>query len=133
SANQTNEQENPEKVNAQQQNKQQRNNAQESANQANNQENNPQDTTKEKTESLSEKEVPKDFQFTLPDGIEIKSINDLKESLKKMDEATLAEHIDEQGNDFGQWLGLVTGDQDMAEKFSAIKDRNEMISELEKL
>lgn len=89
--------------------------------------------TSTQSNSKLEAEVPKDYQFTLPDGTEIKSIADLKQALTKMDGNTFSQHVNEQGNDFGQWLGLVTGDQSIAEKFSSLKDRQQMISELEKL
>ncbi len=77
--------------------------------------------------------VPPEFHFVLSDGIEVKSVRDLIEALKKIDEDTFSEHVNDDGNEFGQWLSLALSSPDLEDKFSGVKDRQQMISELEKL
>ncbi len=84
-------------------------------------------------ENKATTEVPAEYHFSLPDGTVIKSVSDLREALKTMDQETFSQHVNESGNDFGQWLSLALGDNDLGEKFSMLKDRQEMISELEKI
>lgn len=103
------------------------------ANAQDNQAQQNQETQQDAKQSSAEQQVPADYHFTLPDGTEIKSIADLRNALLNMDENTFAQHVNEQGNDFGQWLGLATGNQELAEKFAALKNRDEMVSELDKL
>ncbi|MFW6450444.1 MAG: hypothetical protein ACOCZ6_05305, partial [Nanoarchaeota archaeon] len=84
-------------------------------------------------ESMAEKEVSSDLHFKLHDGTEIKSVVDLCEGLKTMGENEFSQHVTEDGNDFALWVGLALNDSGIGEKLSTIKDKQELISELEKI
>lgn len=87
----------------------------------------------ENTETMTKKEVSQELHFKTQDGTEIKSVADLREALKNMDDNEFAQHITEDGNDFALWVGLALNDSGIGEKLSTIKDKQQLISELEKI
>ena len=87
----------------------------------------------ENKETMAKKEVSQDLHFKTQDGTEIKSVADLREALKNMDDNEFAQHITEDGNDFALWVGLALSDSEIGENLSTIKDKQQLISELEKI
>ncbi len=87
----------------------------------------PKDTTSESTE------VHPDFHFELPDGTEIRSLEGLVSALKDMDESIFRTHVDDDHNDFADWIGLVMGDDSLAEKMRSMKTREALLKALEDL
>ncbi len=83
-------------------------------------------------ESSIDEEVNPDYHFSLHDGTVIKSIRNLIDALKEMNEDTFSEYVNENQNDFAQWLHFVKG-KDVSERFEKINDLNEFIENLKKL
>lgn len=77
-------------------------------------------------------EVHPDFHFSLPDGTNITSINDLVDALKTMDNVIFSTHVNESTNDFAEWVKLVKGDQ-IAGRLENLRDKNLMLAELQKI
>ncbi len=76
-------------------------------------------------------EVPMQNTFRLPDGKMLKSLNDLLEELKTMDDAIFKSHVNENKNDFANWVRDVMALIDLSQKINKAKDRNELIKILE--
>ena len=79
------------------------------------------------------KELHPDFHFKLPDGTEIKSIIDLKDSLKTMDDSVFATHVNEEKNDFAEWIRVALQKNEIADKVALQKTREGIQKALEGL
>jgi archaellum component FlaC len=86
----------------------------------------------QKKDSKLDIEVNSDYHFSLHDGTIIKNIRDLLNALLKMDDNTFLEYVNDNQNDFADWLNFVT-DKETADKFSKIKNLKEFSNELNKL
>jgi len=66
-------------------------------------------------------ELHPDFHFKLPDGTEIKSVQGLKDALGSLDEAHFKEHVNDEKNDFAEWLRVVLDNDEIADKVAKEK------------
>jgi hypothetical protein len=73
------------------------------------------------------------YTFRLESGQEIKNLEELKSTLKSMDDATFRHYVGDDYNRFAEWIkeGLHQGQ--LAEKVSQIKDKGQMLEALERV
>ncbi len=64
---------------------------------------------------LSEVKHP-DHYFYLNNGISIKSFGELSDHLKEIDEKTFREHVNEERNDFSEWVSNILVDKTLGKK-----------------
>lgn len=72
------------------------------------------------------RDVPEKHTFKLNSGPEIKSMYELAIHLAGMDDDTFAHHVNDEKNDFKNWVFHIIKDEDLAEKISNTKDRKKM-------
>jgi len=77
-------------------------------------------------------EVAPDQQFHLWGGETIKTIPELEQALKKMNEATFRHHVNNQKNDFSKWIQDCFGDRMLAEELKKTNNRETMAELLRK-
>lgn len=75
--------------------------------------------------------LPEEKWFTLKNGKKLSTINDLKESLKYVDDDIFHHHVTSQKNDFSSWIRHVFMDAKLADKIMSAKSKNELVSILE--
>jgi hypothetical protein len=81
--------------------------------------------------SLYAGEVSSEYHFSLAGGKDIKSIADLISGLKGMDDKTFKNYVNDDSNDFAEWIGLVSENKDAADLLSPLNERLEFIAALE--
>ena len=69
--------------------------------------------------------------FRLSSGRVLKNLNELLNALKSMDEETFEFHVNEQKNDFGNWIKDVFKDEELAKSFFNSKTREGIIDAIE--
>jgi hypothetical protein len=69
--------------------------------------------------------------FITKTGKEIKSIQELPEHLQQMDEETFKHHVNEQKNDFSNWIQDVIKDKELAEEIKTEKNKAEAAKKVE--
>lgn len=74
--------------------------------------------------------APKEY-FYLSDGRFLTNTNDLIAALKTMADETFLHHVNEQRNDFANWLKDVFENEELAKKISNIKDKEKMRKEIQ--
>ncbi len=74
---------------------------------------------------LSEVKHP-DHYFYLNNGAPIRGLCELKEHLSEMDDNTFKSHVNEERNDFSEWVSNIVGDKTLGKKMSELKDKEEM-------
>ena len=67
--------------------------------------------------------VPDDKVFVLSDGSRLHNLQELLDSLKVMDEEIFSHHVNDQKNDFANWIRDVFLDKRLADQISASKSR----------
>jgi len=72
-----------------------------------------------------------DHYFYLNDNLAIKSLCDLSNHLKEMDEGTFKHHVNEEKNDFGEWVTNIIGDKTLGKKMNELKEQDEMSKAVE--
>ncbi len=77
-------------------------------------------------------EVAPEHYFQLWGGETIKTIPELENALKKMDDATFRHHVNRQRNDFSTWIQDCFGDKTLAEDLRKRAEREKMIEALKK-
>lgn len=70
--------------------------------------------------------IAQESYFKLCNGKEIKSIDELKSILKKIDDSTFNFHVNGERNDFYNWIKDVFQDKTLAIMVKNISDRKEM-------
>ncbi len=85
--------------------------------------------TEENTSELN-KEVHPDFHFYLNDGTAVKSIGDLVNAIRQMDNDTFMSHISNNTNDFAEWIRLVKKDNALADEIAKMRTKEEIISKI---
>jgi hypothetical protein len=73
--------------------------------------------------STLHEEVHPDFHFNLADGTPIKSIQGLKDSLNTMDDNSFNQHVNDEKNDFAEWIRIVYKNNELADKLNQEKTR----------
>jgi hypothetical protein len=71
------------------------------------------------------------YTFKLDNGDEIKTIDELKDKLKQMDDTTFRHYVGVDYNKFADWLKVGLHNEKLAEKISHINDRNKLLEALE--
>lgn len=87
------------------------------------------DKRKTAREKLSD--VHPDHHFKAKDGSVIKSLHEFEAKLKVMDEDTFSHHVNEEKNDFKNWIEETIHDEKLAVRLSKLKSKDEMIKTLE--
>ncbi len=95
-------------------------------------------TKKEKKGEASKKKVkipritkaPEDKAFVLRNGQKLKTVKELKESLKTMDEETFRHHVNHERNDFSEWIKHVFKDKELARKIKTSKTKNGIMKKI---
>ncbi|MBD3354834.1 hypothetical protein GF361_02525 [Candidatus Woesearchaeota archaeon] len=64
--------------------------------------------------------------FILKDGTVIKNLFELSKQLDKMPEEVFSHHVNENRNDFYNWVKDVVKDKSLARKISSVKDKSKM-------
>ena len=70
--------------------------------------------------------------FYLNNGKKLKSIAELIESLKNMDQGLFSFHVNEQHNDFASWIRDVFGEKELARRISQARYPANMLKSIEK-
>ncbi|MFH1663216.1 MAG: hypothetical protein ABH986_00085 [archaeon] len=79
---------------------------------------------------LSEVKHP-DHYFYLNNNLPIKSLCELSEHLKEMDESTFKNHVNPERNDFSQWVSNTIGDKTLGKKMGELSEKDEMSKAVE--
>ena len=77
-----------------------------------------------------EEEVEEHHYFFLKTGEAIKSIKDLADKIKHIDDDTFSHHVSEYKNDFANWIRDVRHNNDLANKVSEAKSREAILDVL---
>jgi hypothetical protein len=80
-------------------------------------------------ENMLEELTPEQH-FWARNGAIIKSIHDLKNALENMDDQTFYYHVNDNKNDFSEWVRGVFKNTNLAEKISLCKTKEEMVKVL---
>jgi len=80
---------------------------------------------------VKEEESEATYTFKLENGEEIRTINELREKLKQMDDATFRHYVGDDYNHFAKWIREGLHKEELAEKISHIKDKNKLLEALE--
>jgi regulator of sigma D len=75
-------------------------------------------------------DVKEEHNFKLKDGTELRNLEELLDKLKNMDKATFEHHVNEERNDFIDWIKDCVGDIELFEKVKATKSREKMILDI---
>jgi hypothetical protein len=78
------------------------------------------------------KDVHPDHAFKLKNGAAIKNLYELANELASMDEEVFRHHVNEEKNDFHNWVLHIVRDEHLANVFSEIRDRRLMLAAVER-
>ncbi|MEM4247218.1 MAG: hypothetical protein QXR48_00990 [Candidatus Woesearchaeota archaeon] len=78
------------------------------------------------------KDVHPEHVFHLKSGSTIKNLYELANELATMDEEVFRHHVNDEKNDFHNWILHIIRDDHLASVFSEIKDRRLMLAAVEK-
>lgn len=81
---------------------------------------------------MSLNDVHPDHVFRLKNGKTINNLYELASELAAMDEEVFEHHVNEDKNDFYNWLLHIVRDEQLARVFSEIRDRRLMLAAVEK-
>lgn len=79
-----------------------------------------------KGKEILEKRAPDDRTFKLEDGGELKSLQDLLNTIDKMPDNIFGNHVNNDKNDFAEWTRHVFNSEDVADRMKNAKTKNEM-------
>lgn len=85
----------------------------------------------EKEKRIDKRMIPQDKWFILRDGRRISSLEDLKETLKNVENHIFYHHVNETRNDFSSWVRHVFENTNLADRIIYAKTREELIDILE--
>ena len=71
-----------------------------------------------------------DQYFKLSDGTALKSLDDLKEALGKMNDDTFRQYVNDEKNDFANWIRFVYKNDSLADTLSKAKSKSAFIDTL---
>lgn len=78
------------------------------------------------------KEVPKENYFYLVNGTALKSLNELKAALVDMDNETFRHHVNEERNDFSNWVKYSFYAPEFAEEMLTIVTKEQLLEKFQK-
>ena len=73
-------------------------------------------------------DVPEDKTFVMPDGTRIKNLEELRDELRFMNNDVFSHHVNNEKNDFANWIRDVIGDTELAERMMRTKSRDKMFN-----
>ena len=73
------------------------------------------------------KEISGEFYFGLVDGRVLKSVPELLEALKNMDDWVYQHHVNQERNDFVNWIRHVYENEELAKKLEKAKKQKQVI------
>jgi len=76
--------------------------------------------------------VPKEHNFKLKNGRDIKNLHGLSKHLATMDDDTFSHHVNEDKNDFKNWVSEVIKDPKLAKKIAKASDKEKMAKAVHK-
>ena len=82
---------------------------------------------KTKKEDKANKKAPQGQEFWTSKGDKITSQKELITHLKKMDEETFKNHVNQEKNDFANWIEHVFHNKKIAKEMRKIKEKKELI------
>lgn len=68
-------------------------------------------------------DVAKEHNFFVHDGQILKNLHELPTALRKMNKETFAHHVNNEKNDFANWILDVIGQKKLAQKIDKLKSR----------
>lgn len=74
--------------------------------------------------------VENNERFFCVNGEIFSSLDELQKSLKTMDENSFFYHVNNDRNDFANWIENIFGDKVFAEKLNLIKDKKEFLKKI---
>ena len=81
---------------------------------------------------MSLHDVHPDHVFRVTNGKTIKNLYELASELASMDEEVFRHHVNDERNDFHNWILHIVRDEHLAQVFSEIRDRRLMLAAVEK-
>jgi len=76
-------------------------------------------------------DIPESKYFVLKDGKRLKSIQELVEELRGMSDDVFYYHVNDFKNDFENWIRFVFLNNELADKISKLKTKNDILLELQ--
>ena len=76
------------------------------------------------------KDVHEDFHFNTHDGRNLKNVTELSEYVKNLDEESFRNYVNEEKNDFYQWVKNSVKDEQLAEKIKQVKSKKDVSKEI---
>ena len=70
--------------------------------------------------------------FYLCNGESAGSLNELLEKLRFVDDACFLHHVNEERNDFANWIGDAVGDKVLSRRIGKLKDKEKIIAAIDK-
>ena len=67
-----------------------------------------------------------DHYFYLNNNIPIKNLCELSDHLREIDEGSFRNHVNNERNDFGEWVSNTIGDKTLGKKLSELDDKEEI-------
>jgi hypothetical protein len=78
-----------------------------------------------------EQEAPKEHYFKLRNGQELKSLNDLRKALTYMNDEEFSHHVNQERNDFANWVRDALQNSELYEKIKNIHTKEELLATLQ--
>ncbi len=79
---------------------------------------------------MNEKQIPEENYFFLIDGRKLKNLKELYNSLSEMEDSVFNHHVNEERNDFTNWIMYVFNNESLANKVQNAKTKTELKSYL---
>jgi purine-binding chemotaxis protein CheW len=76
------------------------------------------------------KDVDESFHFKTHEGNKIKNVHELLDYVKSFDESVFQSFVNEERNDFYEWIKNAVKDNDLAEKIKLVKSKNDVTKEI---
>jgi len=76
--------------------------------------------------------VPEDKVFWVNDGRVLRNLQDLSSALANISEETFAYHVNNEKNDFGNWVNGIISDKKLANEIAKTKSKGNMLSRVNK-
>ncbi len=68
-------------------------------------------------------DVPQGKEFFMHDGTALRNLEELREEIKFMSEEDFRRYVNDEKNDFANWIEYVIGDKELADRLRLTKDR----------
>ena len=75
-------------------------------------------------------EVPDEKKFMANNGMTFKTLEELRDGLKKMDAETFELHVNNYKNDFSSWIYDCVGDPKLADNIREVTNQQEMLKKI---